>query len=664
MKKILVILFLSVFLVLGISPAKAQEAGLAAQNVILSCLEPTNTELNLSGGELNNYSTGLYDKSNIFKEENGPVYVLISYPVPGFKPATAKYADTCEHRHNSNQEGQYWFCADVKGNGSQCPANMLSPNTQIMQPKDAPKEPSDPDEGPCLKTIFQINNPKFENGQFKVEWAKMYTLLHNNVSFWGLQFASDIASSSATPSQTPVGSTALKLASFTGAGAPGIPEGAIANCTTISWDPYGRIIDSFTLEPIRDVLVSLKNPNSNNVLQLTKNPNDPTFRNPFSTNSQGGFNFAVTPGTYYLYPEHPDFIFPIQDQAVQNQAVSNLRLFDPLGEYITLDKTNSKLYLNPQEAIVEIAGITQRRDLIMQPKHPNYAGSPVELISVSNLRQGIQQLVKGIVSHPKSIIKAVINGKIIGQTEADYQGNFTLLVDEELIPANAQEFKIVPEKVPLVKTTSSITTPIPEKSEAQTFKLIPAVLSGFIFNQDYQVLPNTKVEVVLENLTNLAYSTTNSNAQGFIALPYQNLPPSAFLLKVYPVSQSPFLLTISQFLKLNTVYLEESGVNLFNPKVATENLVKPNDEIINKVKSTTATKLGASNIFTTPTPVQPTLTPVPTASANPILRLALALVTLGLLAALFTVIAKNFKKTASPLPQEPIDQPPQIPNLS
>lgn len=663
MQKFLGILFLWLFLILNVVPVSAQEAGIAEQNVVLSCLEPTNTDLVLTGGELNNYSTGLYDKSNIFKEENGPVYVLISYPVPGFKPADSKFSDTCEHRHNSNQEGQYWFCADLKGNGSQCPANMLSPNTQIMQPKNAPKEPSDPDEGPCLKTIFQIESPKFENGQFKVDWAQMYTLLHNNVTFWGLQFTSDEATMSATPTQMPVGSTALKLATFIGESSPGIPEGALANCTTISWDPYGRIIDSYTLEPIRDVLVSLKNSNANNVLELTKNPNDPTFRNPFTTNSQGGFNFAVIPGTYYLYPEHPDFIFPITDQTIHNQALANLRLFDPLGEYVTVNKANSKVYLNPQEAIIEVAGASQRRDIIMQPKNQNYQGSPIELISVSNTRQGIQQLVKGIVSHPKAMIYAMINNQVVGQTEADYEGNFTLLLNEELIPANAQKYEIIPEKVPLVKTASPTAILAQEEVEKQLFSLIPAVLSGFIFNQDYQILPNTKVESVLEGLTNLAYATVYTNNQGFIAIPYQNLPPSSFLLKVYPANQTPFLLTISQFLKLNTVYIEESGINLFNPKIATENLISPSDEIINKVKSTTATRLSGSNIFAIPTPVKPTETPNPTQNTNLILRIVLALVALILLALLFTVIVKNFKKTTPP-PQEPPDTHPEIPNLT
>ena len=663
MQKFFRLLLLFWFLAITITPVQAQEAGIAEQNVILSCLEPTNTELVLESGELNNYSTGLYDKSNIFKEENGPVYVLISYPVPGFKSADSKFADTCEHRHNSNQEGQYWFCADLKGNGSQCPANMLSPNTQILQPKDAPKEPSDPDEGSCLKTILQIENPSFVNGQFKVEWAQMYTLLHNNVTFWGLQFTNDEASLSATPTQTQTTGTALKLATFIGENSPGIPEGALANCTTISWDPYGRIIDSYTLEPIRDVLVSLKNSSANNILELTKNPNDPTFRNPFTTNSQGGFNFAVIPGTYYLYPTHPDFTFPIEDEEIHNQAVSNLRLFDPLGEYVTLEKANSKIYLNPQEAIIEVAGASQRRDIIMQPKNINYKGSPVELISVSNTRQGIQQLVKGIVSHPKSIIKALINNKIIGQTEADYEGNFTLLLNEELIPANAQAFQIIPEKVPLVANLSPTTIDSINQSETQSFKLIPAVLSGFIFDQNYQVIPNTKVEIVLSGLTNIAYTTVYTNSHGFLAIPYQNLPPSEFLLKVYPANKAPFQLTIEQFLKLNTVYLEESKVNIFNPKVATENLVNPNNEIINKVKNTTAARLSKNGVFSSPSPSEPAPTPKQAQSTNMVLRLILAVAALALLALLFVVVAKNFKKN-TPLSQNNQEEEPQIPNLT
>ena len=663
MKRIFFLFWLVAFLLFPAVPVQAQGTGVAEQNVVLSCLEPTNTDLVLTGGELNNYTTGLYDKAGIFKPENGPVYVLISYPVPGFKPADSKYSDTCEQRHNSNEEGQYWFCADLKGNGSQCPASMLAPATQILQPKNAPKEPSDPDEGSCLKTIFQIENASFVGEEFKVEWAKMYTLLHNNVTFWGLQFTSDEASLSASPSLATGATTSLKLASFIGENVSGIPSGVNTNCTTVSWDPYGRIIDSYTLEPIRDVLVSLKNTNASNVLSLTKNPSDPTFRNPFSTNSQGGFNFAVIPGTYYLYPAHPDFTFPIPDQAVYDQAVANLQILDPLQEYIEINKPNSKLYQNSQEAIVEVMGASQRRDIIMQPKNANYQGSPAELISIQNSRQGIQQLLRGIVSHPKSIIKAMINNLEVGQTTADLKGNFELYLNEDLIPNTAENYQVTVQKVPLVDQSepTAITTSSP--SETQSLKLIPAVLSGFIFNEDYQVVPNAKVEIVLTNLSAFAYTTVYSDKNGFISIPYQNLPATDFFLKVYPSNQKPFELTISQFLQLNTVYLEEAGVNMFNPKLSTVNLITPDQKIIDQVKSVTAARLTGKNVFRLPTP---TPTPAPrSGNTQTPLNLIGALAGLVLLTVLAIVVVKKLKKTPPAAPP-PSVQPPedlQIPPL-
>jgi hypothetical protein len=659
MKRFLFTLGLLLFLVTAVLPIKAQENGLGEQNVVLSCLEPENTELDLTGGELNDYTTSLYDKAGIFKEENGPVYVLISYPVPGFKPKDSKFADTCEHRHNRNEEGQYWFCANLESGGSQCTSEMLSPNTEILRPEDAPQEPSDPEEGPCLKTIFQISGAEFnDQGQFRVESAKMYTLLHNNVTFWGLQFTEggESTTSVATEETTqPATQTAsLTLATFTGVNnsSTGLPTGANANCTTISWDPYGRVIDSLTLEPIRDVLVSLKNLNSKNVLEITKNSANPTFRNPLSTNSQGGFNFAVIPGTYYLYPTHPDFIFPIADKNVYNQAVDNLRLFDPLQEYIEINKPNSRLYQDSEEPIVEFAGASQRRDIIMQPKNPNYQGSPVSLISVSNARQGIKQLIKGIVSHPKSIISAYVNDIEVGQVAADYKGNFELYLNEDLVPNTASSFRVTAQKVPLVKiaTASPETSPVP-KNDAFSFKLIPAVLSGFVFNQNYELIQNAKVELIASNLLGFAYTTTQTNEHGFISLPYQSLPPTEFYLKVYPPNQEPFKLTIDQFLKLNTVYLEESGINLFNPKIATENLINPNKEIISKVKSATASKLTGKSVFDTPTPTTaPENKPQPTAS---FLNLFFGLVVLIILTLVFVVVFKKFKKIPPPENEPP-----------
>jgi len=631
MKKLLFLLFLNFLYV--ITPAVVLAQSVGEQNVILSCLEPINKDVSVMGGVLNDFTTGLIDENSLFKEENGPVYVLISYPVPGFKAADSKFSDTCEHRHNSNDEGQYWFCADLENGTSQCTPEMLKPNTEVMRPADAPKEPSDKEEGSCLKTIFQIDQASFENGQFKVPNAKMYTLLHNSVKFWGLQFAQGTEETGeSTPSAESI-SHALKLASFTSDTTAGVPVPANSNCTAISWDPYGRVIDSRTLEPIPNVVVSLKNANKNNVLELTRNLENPVFRNPFYTNRQGGFNFAVTPGTYYLFPQHPDFTFPPEPTLLQ-KALSALSLFDPLEEYIQRTRPHGKIYENSQEAIIETAGIIERRDLILDPKNSNYQGWAPELISVQNSRQGIQQFVNGVVSHPKSIIHAAIANKEIAQTTANMEGEFQLLLPVSQIPSGAEEFTLTVEKVPLVSGIAPLT------SAKQSFTLIPAALAGFIFGADQKIIPNAKVEIVVTSIGAFPYTTVYADTNGFISLPHQTLPVEEFYLQITPPSPNSttsFKLTIEEFKKLNRVYLKATKVNLYNPTLNTKKLAAPGAKVIQQVK--------------TEAPVLPTTVLTPTPAPLPITNW-LVIGSL-LLAALLLVVAFFLKRRQQLPPQTP-----------
>jgi len=634
MKKLFLLLFLSGLLFLTAASARAQSVG--QQNVILSCLEPTNKDVSVAGGVLNDFTTGLIDEKSLFKEENGPVYVLISYPVPGFKSADSKFSDTCEHRHNSNAEGQYWFCADLDNGNSQCTPEMLTPNTEVMRPADAPKEPSDKEEGPCLKTIFQIDSAAFENGQFTVTNAKMYTLLHNSVKFWGLQFVTsqDQEGQNSTPSAQEI-SHALKLVSFTNDTGAGTLTPANSNCTAISWDPYGRVIDSLTLEPIPDVVVSLKNANSKNVLELTRNPNNPVFRNPFYTNRQGSFNFAVNPGTYYLFPEHPNFIFPPTAASLQ-KALAALAIFDPQEEYFQRSRPHGKVYQNSQEAIIEAAGVVERRDIILDPKDPSYQGWVPEFISVQNSRQGIKQLVNGIVSHPKSLIHVYVKNKEIAKTAANSEGEFALLLPEAQIDPTASEFALSVEKIPFVEGIAPLT------SAKESFNLLPAALSGFIFNSDLKLVPNAKVDLIVASIGAFPYTTVFADTNGFISLPHQTLPVEEFYLQIQPPSSaqaSAYKLTVAQFLKLNQVYLKTAGVNLYNPAVNTEKLATPGEEIVKKVKIETPKLLKNSSPFATLPPSQASPPPPKTKESSSttvwLVTTSLFLVALLLLTAFF-----------------------------
>ncbi len=128
-------------------------------------------------------------------------------------------------------------------------------------------------------------------------------------------------------------------------------EGADKNCVTILWDPYGRVFDSRSLEPIPNIQVKALTGISP-VEKLAQ-----IFGNPQSTLADGVFNFLVQPGTYYL-------------------RVSNLPSKYSFTATPKLDPNYAKVYskqdgstsiYKPDQPIIEVAGKPEHRDIPLDP---------------------------------------------------------------------------------------------------------------------------------------------------------------------------------------------------------------------------------------------------------------------------------------------------------
>jgi hypothetical protein len=70
-------------------------------------------------------------------------------------------------------------------------------------------------------------------------------------------------------------------------------------CSAVRWDPYGRVFDGQTLQPIGNIKVSLLN-KEKHLVKL------PGLINPTRTDSLGIYSFLVEPGEYYLSVEPPE----------------------------------------------------------------------------------------------------------------------------------------------------------------------------------------------------------------------------------------------------------------------------------------------------------------------------------------------------------------------
>src|SRR3990172_2231190 len=183
----------------------------------------------------------------------------------------------------------------------------------------------------------------------------------------------------------------------------------VQGCVSIRWDPFGRVFDSQSLEPISNVTVTL----------LDKNKifaDMPGLSNPEITEADGIYNFFVDikgkdPETFYVSPFKSTHTFT---------ATPNL---NP-----NYNKAYYDIY-KPGDPIVEAPGVPEHRDIPLDPgTNPPFRSDPVSMTAAA-VRLGRYTRYEGTVSHPLSIITLIGKNSLteVARTNADREGYWTIL---------------------------------------------------------------------------------------------------------------------------------------------------------------------------------------------------------------------------------------------
>lgn len=495
-----------------------------------------------------------------------------------------------------SKQGPYFECANDKNIETVCPESVMAEpgqNNGIHPVEDGHIETG------YESSIVMPYNDKASlvadpEGNINISAVQSYTRAGLDHGFYGMQVLSDQAILDNDAFRY-----SLKLALFT---QTEITEPSAVNCTTVYWDPYGKIIDSLRLEPVYNLPVLLKNLDPQGKVVNTSVANNPTFKNPELTDLAGNFNFAVPSGTYFLEPISSLFNFPITNEALTT-ALNILQAFDPNQEYFARDKVYNSL----TEPIIEREGFSERRDLILEPKDPNYSGVTPVIMYAETLRHEDNQLVRGRSSHPKSIIKIYLGNVLVSQIEADLKGGFSTIIPQTLIDNNPGQLSIYAEKTPIVPNSNQQTKGLlfnwlvgkvlaqqNNVSPPYTLPLVPVRMSGFVFSQEIKVQPNSIVKLTVPSMGGISYSQTLSDENGYINIGQKNLPPFDFVLLVEDkAGRESYQLTIDDFNKTNAVFFAETGQSLYNTKVPS---TQPSQEVINKVIEETPKKVLAKNL--------------------------------------------------------------------
>lgn len=356
-------------------------------------------------------------------------------------------------------------------------------------------------------------------------------------------------------------------------------EGVIGKCIEISWDPFGAVFDSKSLEPIKGVSIKLLAKRKNEFVTATEKDGTGVLPNPRLVGADGRFSFLVEEGDYKLEPAAFTF-----DGDTFN-LVANPKLNPDYS------KAYSNIY-KPDEVIVERTDTDKElKQGFPDPEHRDIplvsSGKPYKSAGVVVEKTGFQSLdkinniqyVSGRASHPfakvcvstpayynaymaklqaekplvyqkyggdpdyKCPVPKNSNGEftlttvggevktfvLLGVASADNYGEYKLPIDMNLFNTLPNEEKIGFTVEPLVeKADFSKVTPTPKPKSSSLFEKVKNFVHRISLFKDVNAQEKgPPLEVILNYIEGYAYDANGNvipNAKVAVYLTFSNKP--------------------------------------------------------------------------------------------------------------------------------------------
>jgi len=370
-------------------------------------------------------------------------------------------------------------------------------------------------------------------------------------------------------------------------------EGAKTDCVSISWDPYGRVFDSQTLEPIPGVDVTLKI-KKDNIFRNVVNEDVPGkfIINPFLTKEDGRFSFIVPDGTYKLNAAMPGYQFP--------NSAANLH---PNYKNIYSDIYRGENILQK--------GAMVHRDIPLDPVGPGQKYQP-KIIGIFQtiLTDGIT-VVDGEVSHPLALVRAYCKkttntkGTLNTEVQADKNGVFKIRFNPDKCQIDQGETYGILE-VEAVDLTSSLKSfkSIYQVLAAESPKRSSLVLNpifnyveGDAYDSKGQLMANATVGVYAIGDKN-PYRTVTTDSKGHYVLTSNQLPGTPYNLKYTSagkINSASVTVSTSRYLAQNLPTIKKNHTNLYSYKIK-EGETQPNKTVAQNNANKTGTTENKKNI--------------------------------------------------------------------
>ncbi len=348
----------------------------------------------------------------------------------------------------------------------------------------------------------------------------------------------------------------------------GIPY---SGCIMLTYDPYGRVFDSKTLEPVSGAKVTLLKKNSDGrFVKVTGADSIGGIANPVFTGKDGAFSFRVPDGTYKLTVEAKGYRFPADKNG--------------------LNAKYSEIYSNiySGEAIIQKGKIVHH-DIPLVPEdertsQKQSAGTKPQITALNQMVDAASQTIRieGRTTHPSTRIRIYgakpagskfTRTRLIAEKSADKWGKFSVAIKESMLQKNevAGEIKLIKNdgifntdsNTKQTEASRIINFFIPSfirnvigaeyEETVQTVLLDPVVaqLEGFAKNDRGVAIPNTKVSIYLP-FSREPVANVKTDENGYFSFPRGYLPDIPFHLEYKTATGAEIKKTVSQFLLENS----------------------------------------------------------------------------------------------------------------
>jgi hypothetical protein len=347
-----------------------------------------------------------------------------------------------------------------------------------------------------------------------------------------------------------------------------------SNCVSIAWDPYGRVFDSQTLDPINKATVTLLKKRDDGAFTMMT-PADllgGNILNPQTTKEDGGFSFVVPDGTYKLSVTQDSYTFPEQLANIQSN-------YPRIYSDIYPGKTG--------EEIVQFRTI-QHKDVPLAPKSISQTTEAKLMEYFEDLNKStLTVYIKGRISHPFARIKAYslkpdpiskedVRYRLLTKTpvRADAKGNFTLKINQANFEPDENFGAITWEKVDLTKSANLVEKiknwfySLVGQVDAQVvlassfrFEPIPNYLEGYTYDSQGKVIPNATVSIILDFSNKPAYQV-KADENGYFKVASEFLPSMPYHVSYTASSGQVVPTSTSKFIVQNQGLIENSKINI------------------------------------------------------------------------------------------------------